>query len=154
MGRKKKRSTIFLEKTRQGHRQQNQQLNCFKGNAGKHLSDGAERIWDFPNAQMTLSVTKLNQTCNIPSTILYTTRRQGSANAEIKYPLLRPQSYQTFLLFYPAWRRSEYSSARLACCQLLCCSGYVHFVFVPGLSALLLIAPLDSALRGQNAVIY
>ena len=33
--RKRKRSTIFLERTRKGHRQSDQHWNCFKGNTGE-----------------------------------------------------------------------------------------------------------------------
>ena len=33
--RKRKRSTIFLERTRKGHRQSDQHWNCFKGNIGE-----------------------------------------------------------------------------------------------------------------------
>ena len=48
--RKRKRSTIFLERTRNGHRQSDQHWNCCKGNIGDTPVDGVERIWGFPSA--------------------------------------------------------------------------------------------------------
>ena len=44
---KRKRSTIFLERTKNGHRQANEQWNCFKGTLEKRLRDGMERMLLF-----------------------------------------------------------------------------------------------------------
>ena len=41
---KRKRLTIFLERTRDGHRRSDEHWNCFKGNVGKLLRDGVERM--------------------------------------------------------------------------------------------------------------
>ena len=49
---KRKRSTIFLQRTREGHRQ-SMQTNIgtvSKATSGKRLKDGVERIWAFPSA--------------------------------------------------------------------------------------------------------
>ena len=49
---KKKRKTIFHERTREGHHQSNKHWNTFKGNVWKLLRDRVERIWAFPSAQI------------------------------------------------------------------------------------------------------
>ena len=41
---KRKRSAIFLERTREGHRQSDEHGDCFKGNAGERSETGKERI--------------------------------------------------------------------------------------------------------------
>ena len=57
---KRKRYTIFLERTREGHRQSDKHWNCFKGNVGEllrdrveerevTLRDGVERVRVFPS---------------------------------------------------------------------------------------------------------
>ena len=35
---------IFLERTREGHRQSDEHWNCFKGDVGKLVRDGVGRI--------------------------------------------------------------------------------------------------------------
>ena len=41
---KRKRSTIFTERTREGHHQSDEHWNCFRGNVGKLLRDRVERV--------------------------------------------------------------------------------------------------------------
>ena len=57
-GKRKLRSTIFLKRTREGHRQSDKNWNRLKGDIGE-TSESVERIWDFPSAYIPSS-TELN----------------------------------------------------------------------------------------------
>ena len=58
-----KRSTIFLERTRKGHRQSNQHWNCFKGNIGDTPERRCGAHMGFPERIDTiLNWTELNWT--------------------------------------------------------------------------------------------
>ena len=41
---------MIFERTREDHRQSDEQWNCFKGNVGETSETRVERIWAFPSA--------------------------------------------------------------------------------------------------------
>ena len=59
--RKKKRSTIFLERTRKGHRQSGEHRNCFKGHAGDASARGGGAQMGFSKrTETSLNLTELS----------------------------------------------------------------------------------------------